>query len=71
VQSGKPWLHLTWTERNGPPVDPAAAPGFGTGFITRAVEYELQGKADLELTPPGVRCTITFPLSETAERPPR
>ncbi|HUB12193.1 MAG TPA: CheR family methyltransferase [Acetobacteraceae bacterium] len=71
VQSGKSWLHLTWTERNGPPVDPAAAPGFGTGFITRAVEYELQGKADLELTPPGVRCTITFPLSETAERPPR
>ena len=34
-------LHVTWTERNGPPVGPAGAAGFGTAFITRSVEYEL------------------------------
>jgi len=63
-----PRLRMTWTERNGPPVDPSAPRGFGTGFIERAVEYELQGKAELELAPQGLRCTITFPLTGASER---
>ena len=67
---GNPRLLLTWTERNGPPVDASAPRGFGTGFIERAVEYELQGTAELELAPQGLRCTITFPLTGTAERIP-
>ncbi|HUB44859.1 MAG TPA: CheR family methyltransferase [Acetobacteraceae bacterium] len=62
-------LELTWIERDGPPVDPAGTPGFGTSFITRSVEYELQGTVSLELAPPGLRCTIRFPLSGNVERP--
>lgn len=34
-------LELSWTERDGPPVEPSRLSGFGTGFITRSVEYKL------------------------------
>jgi len=67
---GRPRLHLTWTEHGGPAVDPPATPGFGTTFITRCVEYELAGRADMEYLPQGVRCTIEFPLPEGPENPP-
>jgi len=62
-------LDLTWTERDGPPVHPAGTPGFGTAFISRSVEYELEGTVDVELAPQGLRCTIRFPLSGRVERP--
>jgi two-component system CheB/CheR fusion protein len=58
-----PRVQLTWTERDGPPVDPASASGFGTRFITRSIEYELNGAATLELARGGLRCKMEFPLS--------
>jgi two-component system, chemotaxis family, CheB/CheR fusion protein len=63
-------LEVTWIERGGPPVDPSRPPGFGTGFITRSVEYELLGRMNLELTPEGLRCTIRFPIVGNVEEPP-
>ncbi|HUN40204.1 MAG TPA: chemotaxis protein CheB [Acetobacteraceae bacterium] len=67
AQGGR--LELTWIERDGPPVDPNGTPGFGTSFITRSIEYELQGTVTLELAPTGLRCTIRFPLLGNVERP--
>jgi two-component system, chemotaxis family, CheB/CheR fusion protein len=64
-----PRLHLTWIERGGPEIVEPTTPGFGTSFITRIVEYELQGTASLELPPEGLRCTIEFPLSRASARP--
>jgi two-component system CheB/CheR fusion protein len=55
-------LHLTWIERNGPPVDPSSVEGFGTGFVRRSVEYEMEGHASLQLHPEGLQCDISFPL---------
>ena len=66
--AGEPRLRLTWTERDGPQVDQDALPGFGTGFITRSLEYELQGDARLELAPQGLRCAIEFPLKGNLEK---
>jgi two-component system CheB/CheR fusion protein len=63
---GQPGLHLVWTEHGGPDVDSSATQGFGTSFITRCVEYELAGRAEMEFLPHGVRCTIEFPLSGNA-----
>jgi two-component system, chemotaxis family, CheB/CheR fusion protein len=62
-------LHLTWSERDGPRVDPSAKPGFGTAFITRAIEYDLQGTANVELLPAGLRCTIELPIADGLARP--
>ena len=59
----EPVVQLKWVENGGPPVETASPAGFGTNFITRSAEYEMTGKADLELAPDGVRCTITFPAS--------
>lgn len=67
---GQPRLHLTWTEHGGPAVDASATLGFGTAFITRCIEYEMAGTANLEFPPEGVRCTIEFPLDRNTEHSP-
>jgi two-component system CheB/CheR fusion protein len=61
------WLRLGWTEEGGPPVDPSSPRGFGTGFITRSVEYELSGRATINLAADGLRCIIEFPLTPAFE----
>jgi len=55
-------LELTWIERDGPPINATASPGLGTAFITHSVEYDLQGTIKMQLAPPGLRCTIRFPV---------
>ncbi|WP_395020130.1 CheR family methyltransferase [Dongia sp.] len=52
---------LEWIESDGPVVGANAKEGFGTAFIRRSVEYELNGKVDIELQPTGFRCRILFP----------
>jgi PAS domain S-box-containing protein len=44
-------------------------PGFGTKLISRIVSHDLKGRADLQLRPQGMHCTLTFPLS-AVELPP-
>ncbi|HYZ23822.1 MAG TPA: CheR family methyltransferase [Rhodopila sp.] len=60
-------LHIGWVERNGPPVDASAAEGFGTGFVRRSVEYEMEGRATVQLLPEGLHCDIEFPLVGNVE----
>jgi len=64
--TGEQKVQLTWVEKNGPPVRPDSAVGFGTGLITRSVEYELQGSASLTLATEGVSCIIEFPLAQNS-----
>jgi len=61
-------IELSWIERDGPPVHPSSKHGFGTGLITRSVDYELAGKATLEYAPDGLRCMIEFPLPGEVQR---
>jgi two-component system, chemotaxis family, CheB/CheR fusion protein len=56
-------LRLIWLERGGPAIQAPGPPGFGTNFVRRSVEYELQGTVELAFEPEGLRCTIEFPLT--------
>lgn len=66
-QSGKPWLHLDWTE---PRAMTAATPadsrphGFGTQLIEALIEGDLGGRFSRAFTDAGMRVTLSFPLSK-------
>jgi two-component system CheB/CheR fusion protein len=62
-------LALDWREIDGPPPPGSIAEGFGTGFIRRSVEYELQGMAAMEPAPNGLRWVLEFPLEGNVQRP--
>jgi PAS domain S-box-containing protein len=55
-------LELTWLERGGPPVERIGARGFGTTLIERVVRFDLDGDADVNFEPDGVRCVLSFAL---------
>ena len=57
-------------EVGGPMVKGSLNEGFGTAFVKRSVEYELNGKADLQPEPAGLHCTISFPLKGNVQRTP-
>lgn len=61
---GRPWLHLSWIERNGPQTLPPARIGFGSRLISDGLAFELDGTVKLAFDPEGVSCTIDAPLSE-------
>jgi len=54
-------LTLDWREIDGPSPPASIAEGFGTGFIRRSVEYELQGTATTEPSPTGLRWVLEVP----------
>jgi two-component system, chemotaxis family, CheB/CheR fusion protein len=60
-------LSLDWVESGGPPPPAETNEGFGTGFIKRSVEFELEGTARLDLQPAGFRCRIEFPLHHNVQ----
>lgn len=60
-------LNLTWLERVQLPVSSPDHQGFGTSFIARSVEYELEGSVELAYEPEGLRCAISFPLNRNVE----
>jgi two-component system CheB/CheR fusion protein len=60
-------LHLEWSETTAAPVAAALTGGFGTDFMRRSVEYELQGSVSLDLRREGLHCTIEFPLRSEDE----
>ena len=68
VDNGDPKLRLLWQERGGPTVTPPARKGFGTTLIQRSVSFEMDGEADLQFEPGGVRCELVFPLTAVQDR---
>jgi len=56
-----PAVRLHWRERNGPPVQPNLARGFGTRLIERSSTYELGGAAELRFEPHGLEVDMSFP----------
>lgn len=59
-------LRLTWTEREGPPVQPPNRSSFGTQLIERSVAYELAGEVRLDFRVEGLCCELGFPLAPPA-----
>ncbi len=58
---------MTWTERGGPTPHSFSSTGFGTGFLTRCVEYELGGTATAKAEESGVTWTFEFPLKNNLD----
>ena len=52
---------ILWREKGGPPVEPPNHQGFGIDLIERSAGYELDGTAQVEFRPEGVRCEIVIP----------
>ena len=57
-------VHLNWSERGGPSVEPPGEEGFGTRLIKANIEYELGGQADLQSLPEGFRADIRLLMNE-------
>ena len=69
LANGAPgFARLTWAESGGPLVTPPARPGFGSKLIERSTS-ELDGTAQLDFMPAGLRYCLTLPLS-SANSPP-
>ena len=62
-------LMLTWTERGGPAIQPPDHQGFGLRTLAATVEYQLEGRLELDWEPEGLRCAITLPLARLAVQP--
>jgi two-component sensor histidine kinase len=58
-------VHLSWIERDGPPVATPSRRGFGTKMITGIFEAEPGWSVSLDFEPGGLRCTMRFSSTET------
>jgi PAS domain S-box-containing protein len=59
-------LRLVWQEDGGPAVDAPALAGFGTTMLSRAIEYQHEGKVELDWRKEGLICRVTLPLAKAA-----
>ena len=65
----EPTLRLVWRETGGPTVEPPQRKGFGSTLIEAGIAHELNGTATLGFDPPGVVCTMEFPLRAARAQP--
>jgi PAS domain S-box-containing protein len=56
-------FHLVWQEDGGPAVDTPAVAGFGTTVLSQAVEYQHEGKVELDWRKEGLICRLTLPMA--------
>ncbi|MBV8413305.1 MAG: sensor histidine kinase, partial [Alphaproteobacteria bacterium] len=61
--AGDDRLSIEWREIGGPAAPDKLPDGFGTGFIRRSVEYELQGTAVAQPSLTGLRWRLEFPVA--------
>jgi PAS domain S-box-containing protein len=57
-------LRIVWQENGGPAVEPPAVAGFGTTMLKRALEYQHEGRAELDWRKEGLVCRLTLPLNQ-------
>jgi len=64
VRTGYPRrLVLTWAEEGGPAAKPPCRRGFGTRLVEWSLAHELDGSAEFDFRPEGLRCAIELPLT--------
>jgi two-component sensor histidine kinase len=59
-------FRLVWQEEGGPAVNAPAVPGFGTSMLSQAIEYQHEGKVELDWRKRGLICRMTLPLAKAA-----
>lgn len=55
-------VHISWTERNGPPVESPKSRGFGSALIERVLAQQCNADVQLRFAPEGVQFTMDAPL---------
>jgi PAS domain S-box-containing protein len=55
-------FQLVWQEDGGPPVDVPTVAGFGTRLLSEAIEYQHEGKVELDWRKEGLVCRLTLPI---------
>ncbi|EJL04369.1 MULTISPECIES: PAS domain S-box protein [Pseudomonas] len=53
-------LNLDWQEQGGPPVSEPEREGLGSRLMKRCIERDLGGEFDLNFSPQGLRCRLSF-----------
>jgi two-component sensor histidine kinase len=56
-------LILTWREHGGPPVVAPPARGFGSRLLEQGIARDLNGHAEMDFQPAGLRYILRMPLS--------
>ena len=56
-------FRLVWQEEGGPAVEPPAVAGFGTSMLSQAIEYQHEGRAELDWRKEGLVCHLTLPIA--------
>ena len=59
-------LRIVWQETGGPAVETPAVVGFGTTMLKQALEYQHEGRAELDWRKQGLVCRLTLPLNQDA-----
>src|SRR5918996_323196 len=59
-------FRLVWQEDGGPAVGAPAVAGFGTSMLSQAIEYQHEGKVELDWRKEGLICRLTLPLAKAA-----
>ncbi len=63
-------LKLVWSELDGPPImTPPTSRGFGSLLLRSSLERQLQGTAEFDWLPKGLRVTVTVPLTNLEVNP--
>lgn len=62
ADDGGSCVELSWEERGGSEIAPPKEKGFGSRLIEQAVSYQLGGTVEMDYSPEGLTCRITFPL---------
>ena len=62
-QSGDEF-RLVWQEDGGPAVDAPTVAGFGTSMLSQAIEYQHEGKVELDWRKQGLICRVTLPIAK-------
>jgi two-component system CheB/CheR fusion protein len=62
-------FRLLWQEDGGPAVKAPALAGFGTTMLRQAIEYQHQGKVELDWRKEGMICRLTVPIASAASSP--
>ena len=62
-------FEIDWSEAGGPPVHKPQRRGFGGRLMDMSVRRDLQGSAELEFRPSGLRCHIFGRLGRESIKP--
>jgi two-component system CheB/CheR fusion protein len=69
AEAGGDEFRLIWQEDGGPGVQPPAVAGFGTSMLSQAIEYQHEGRVELDWRNEGLVCRLALPLAKAASSP--